>query len=63
MLDQIVEAVWPEVYKQIIVSTPQVNLAFGESSKLVVQQPAPPSPPEEFEVSTSFTSWYRGEMS
>ena len=35
---------------------PQVNLAFGESSKLVVQEPAPPSPPEELQVATSFNS-------
>jgi len=42
--------------KSLYEDSPEVNLAFGESSKLVVQEPSPPSPPEELQVATSFNS-------
>lgn len=42
--------------KSLYEDSPEVNLAFGESSKLVVQEPTPPSPPEELQVATSFNS-------
>ncbi|KAJ7377587.1 hypothetical protein OS493_028146 [Desmophyllum pertusum] len=41
--------------KNLYEDSPEVNLAFDEGSKLVVEEP-PPSPPEDFEASTSFTS-------
>ncbi|KAL9959415.1 hypothetical protein ACROYT_G032738 [Oculina patagonica] len=42
--------------KNLYENSPEVTLAFDESSKLVVQEPAPPSPSEDLEASTSFTS-------
>ncbi|KAL9959419.1 hypothetical protein ACROYT_G032742 [Oculina patagonica] len=42
--------------KNLYEDSPEVTLAFDESSKLVVQEPAPPSPSEDLEASTSFTS-------
>jgi len=42
--------------KSLYEDSPEVNLAFGESSKLVVQEPGPPSPEEELQVATTFNS-------